>query len=98
MIDAERFPVHEIQNEGTLDDLIEYTLRTVPASHKKAFREAFCRESLLQAFREGKNTVTMEFPQRNKNGKQRTMETNAMMMEDSGSGDILEIALSRYLD
>ncbi len=97
LLNAERIPEHTMGYDGIFDELVEKTALTVPESHRQLFIDTFSRENLLMAYRKGKTTVSLEFPQLTKKYGLKTLQTTVLMMEDSRNGDILDITLSRYV-
>ncbi len=98
MIDYDRFLTHCVDNGGVFDDLIDLGAASVPISHRKEFRDTFCRENLLQAYASGAKTVSLEHPQYSDTGELHWVSTRVMFMENKRTGDILQITLARYID
>ncbi len=98
MINYERFPHHHLDKNGLFDDMINQTASNIPPASKQSFLDTFSRESLIQAYQEGRTTITMDFPQINEEGKTQTVHTTVLLMEDSRNGDILDITLFRIVN
>ncbi len=98
MIDYARFETHCAGTEGVFDDLIEAGASSIPESHRKAFRDTFCRASLLQAYHQGRKSVKLEHPQYTDDGKLHWVLTKVLFVKDGRSGDILQITLAQYID
>lgn len=98
MIDYDRYLTHCADNCGTFDDLIEVGASSIPVSHRKEFRDTFCRTSLLKAFSDGKKIVNLEHPQYSDDGKLHWVSTSVLFMEDARNGDLLQITFSQYID
>ncbi len=96
MIDYDRFMTHCAQADGIFDDLIEAGIQSIPESHRQAFRDTFSREKLLEAYGEGKKTVSLDHPQYTDDGRLLDVSTMVLFMEDPRTGDIREITLARY--
>lgn len=98
MIGCEHFLNHSAPTSGRFDDLIEFGKATVPESHKEAFVNAFSREHLLKAHREGRRSVYLEHQQYSDDGEIHWISTHVMFTENPYNDDILEITVSRNID
>ncbi len=98
MMNYERFLTHCAKSTGKFDDLIEMGASSIPVSNRKEFKDTFCRASLLNQYAQGKSYVNLEHPQYSDDGKLHWVSTTVLFMEDSRSGDILEITFSKYID
>ncbi len=98
MVDYNRFLTHCAGGDGVFDDLIELGASSIPPSHRREFHDTFCRTHLIKCYHERKKTVMLEHPQYADDGVLHWVSTTVLMMEDSRTGDILQITLSRYID
>ncbi len=98
MMDYDRFLTHVAGYDGVFDDLILAGASAVPESHRQMFLQTFKRESLLEAYNNGKKSVYLEHPQFADNGVEHMVATSVLFVEDPKTGDLLEITLSRYID
>ncbi len=98
MIDYDRFLSHCAKEDGEFDQLITFGASTIPPSHRQLFIDAFCRDSLLTAYAQGKKSVHLQHPQYADDGRLMSVETTVLFMEDPRNGDLMEITLSRYTD
>ncbi len=98
IVDYDRFLTHCAGSDGAFDDLIKFGASSVPASHRKEFKDTFNRKSLLKAFKEGHKSVKLEHPQYSDDGKLHWVLTKVLFVKDNRTGDILDITLSQYID
>ncbi len=98
MIDYERFLTHCAGYDGVFDELIAAGALSVPEPYREAFVNSFCRENLLEAYKQGKKSVHLEHPQFSDNGEKHMVSTTVMFVEDPKTEDVLEITLARYID
>ncbi len=98
IVDYERFRTHCAENGGVFDDLIESGSASVPVSHRKEFHDTFCRANLIKAYRSGKKTVSLEHPQYADDGVLHWVYTTVLFMENSRTGEIMQVTLARYID
>ncbi len=98
MISYDRYLNQAAEYEGVFDELIEVGVNSVPDSHKNNFRNAFCRESLLKAYAEGKKDVYLEHQQYDDKGEVHWISTHVMFSDNPYNDDVLEITLSQNID
>ncbi len=98
MVSYDRYLNQSAQYDGVFDDLIEIGVSSVPDSHKENFRRAFCRESLLNAYKEGKKDVYLEHQQYDDSGCVHWIATHVIFTENPYNDDIMEITLSQNID
>ncbi len=98
MIDYARFGTHCAENMGVFDDLIDAGASSVPISHRKEFHDTFCRANLVKEYRMGKKSIRLEHPQYSDDGNLHWVSTKVLFVEDSRSGDLLQITLAQYID
>ncbi len=84
--------------DGVFDALIAIAVSTIPDSHKDNFRKAFCRESLIKAYNEGKKDVYLEHQQYDEQGELHWISTHVIFTKNPYNDDILEITLSQNID
>ncbi len=97
MVDYERFQTHCADYDGVFDDLIAAGASSVPESHRQAFIDTFSRESLLEAYAQGKKSVNLHHPQYTDDGGLMNVSTTVLFAEDPRNGDIRQITLAQYL-
>ncbi len=98
LIDIEKFLTKETNVTGTYDDLVSAGAASLPVSHRKEFRDKLSRESLINAFCDGKKSVELEYQQYSDSGELHWLLTKALLMKDSRTGDILQVTLLQYID
>ncbi len=96
ILDDDRAQTHCSDKAGVFDDLIISGALSIPESHRQLFVDAFSRESLLRAYREGKRSVNLEHPQFNDQGQLMDVSTSVLLMEDPRNGNVRNITLIRY--
>ncbi len=96
ILDDDRAQTHCSDKAGVFDDLIVSGALSIPESHRQLFVDAFSRESLLRAYREGKRSVNLEHPQFNDQGQLMDVSTSVLLMEDPRNGNVRNITLIRY--
>ncbi len=97
-VDYDRAFNRAAKQEGVFDELIENALTSIPEGDYDAFKSSFGRESLLSSYEKGHKTVNLIHKQRSDDGAVHTVETRVMLMEDSRTGDIMDVTLSRLID
>ncbi len=97
MMDYDRFQTHCAGYDGVFDELIEAGASSVPEGDRERFVAAFNRESLIQAYAEGKKSVHLRHTQFTDDGRLMDVSTSVLFMEDPRTGDLCEITLSHYL-
>ncbi len=98
MMSYDRFLNRSAENEGIFDDLIEVGVSTVPDTFKESFANAFSRESLLEAQKEGKGDVYLEHQQYDEQGGIHWVATQVLFVDNPYDEDIIEITLSKNID
>ncbi len=98
MIDYDRFLTHCAGYDGVFDELILAGGSAVPESHRDEFINTFNRNSLIEAYKSGKKTVSLEHPQYSDDGVLHMVSTSVLFVEDPKTDDLLEITLSCYID
>ncbi len=98
MVDVDKFLTHGLSPSGVYDDLVESGVLSLPVSYRKEFREKLSRESLINAYREGRKSVKLEYQQYSDNGELHWLNTKALLIHDNRTGDILQITLLQYID
>ncbi len=98
MVNHQKFGAHRSLDRGVFDDLMNVALESVADEDKEAFKGAFFRESLLEAYASGRREINLQYKQHDDSGALRQLTTSVYMTEDSRSGQIIEITLSQYLD
>ncbi len=96
ILNDERFQTHCSGKDGVFDDLIEGGAQSIPESHRQIFLDKFSRQNLLQAFAEGRKSVSLEHPQYTDEGKRMDVSTSVLLMEDPRNGNVRNITLIRY--
>ncbi len=87
-----------LEDEGSYEELMRVGVDRVPEEQREAFLEAFCRESMMQAYEEGRKDVYLEHQQYNEYGELHWLATHAFFTENPYSDDILTITLSQNID
>ncbi len=98
MISNERFVNHHAADDGVFDDLIKTALPTLPEEYKDTFYQAFSREALLNAYKEGKQDVYLEHQQYDEQGEVHWTGTHVMFVENPYTNDLMEITLCQNID
>lgn len=98
VMDQERINTPASRTEGVFDDVFEEYRSKVPVSHRKEFSDTYSRASLIKAYREGKKSVRLEYPQYSNDGTLHWLSTRVLFLEDARNGDLLEISLSHNMD
>ncbi len=98
IIGIDKMGIHSAERTGKYDDIIDVGCKHIPLSHRREFRETFNRESLIRTFYEGKKSVRMEYPQNADDGSVRWLSTKVLLMQDSRTGDIVQITLMQFID
>ncbi len=98
MIDSDKFLTRAEHCDGVFDELITGGAEFIPEPDKSAFVATFSRGSLLRAYAEGKNNVSLRHKQYSIDGGLHNVETTVLLMQDTRTLDILEITLARYID
>ncbi len=97
-IQYEHFLNKTADESGVFDDLISVGISTVPDAHKEAFRNAFSREALMEAYASGKKDVYLEHQQYGDDGEIHWVSTHVVFTENPYNDDVLEITLSQSID
>ncbi len=98
IIGAAQFITDGVFEEGSYDELVAAGYESVSAAHRKDFSDTFSREKLINAYREGKKRVSLEYQQFSNIGELHWISMEALLMEDSRTGDILQISLLQFID
>lgn len=98
MIDSEKFQSNRLCYGEVFDRMAEHACEAVAPSHQEIFANTLYREPLLEAFSRGTQKLHLEYPEITDQGRLRQVETTVIMMEDTRTGDILDITLTRYMD
>lgn len=98
MIDSEKFQSNRLCYGEVFDRMAEHACEAVVPSHKEIFANTLYREPLLEAFSKGTKKLHLEYPEVTDQGRLRQVETTVIMMEDTRTGDILDVTLTRYID
>ncbi len=98
MIDDETFQSNRVHSGAVFDDMANQASQTVPESHREMFTQVLFREPLLEAYAQGRRKLYLEYPELTDDGQLRQVATTVILIEDTRSGDILDITLTRYLD
>ncbi len=97
MISYEHFINKEI-NEGVFDEVIDYHHRHVADSYKDIYFHTFSREALIEAYKEGKKSVYLEYQQADDSGELHWLATHTMFTDNPYNDDILEITIIQNID
>lgn len=98
MMEYERFPIKQPENDGCFDDLIASELSTVHPDHQEEFLGKFSRQSLMDTFSRGESIITMEVPHLGEDGVYHWNFTQVVRVVSPYSDDLIEITLSRNID
>lgn len=99
MVDYGEKDVLQARNEGVFDDLIEYTMMSIPDDNERAkFEEIFTRKALLEAFARGESQVKMQHRQSDDLGLVHWVETNVVFVKNLKNDDVLEMTLIKTID
>ncbi len=98
IIGTPHFITDTVLEEGCYDELVEAGYNSVSPAHRKDFSAAFGRENLIKAYREGKKSVSLEYQQYSEGGELHWIFMEALLMEDSHTGDVIQISLLRFVD
>ncbi len=98
MIGIDKFGIHTPERSGRYDDIIRIAGEHILSSHRREFEETFNRQSLLKAYDEGQKSISMEYPQCADDGSTRWLSSKVLLMQDSRTGDIIQITLLQYID
>lgn len=98
MIDHETFLSDRVHDGNTFDQMAQQACDSVLPSHREEFSKVLFREPLLEAFSRGTKRMQLEYPEITDDGQLRQVSTTVILMEDTRTGDVLDITLTRYLD
>lgn len=98
MLEYDRKPVQEPENEGCFDDLIEFELLSVHPDFREEFKAKFTREKLTDTFSHGERIVTMRVPHLGGDGIYHWHFTQVVRVESPYTDELIEITLSRNID
>ncbi len=93
----ERF-INKEEDEGIFDDVINYHSGFVSERHREAYLQSFSREALIQAYKDGKKDVYLEYQQADDNGVYHWLATHTMFIDNPYNDDIIEITISQNID
>ncbi len=93
----ERFINQEVE-EGVFDEVIAYHASFVADRHREAYYNSFSREALIQAYKDGKKEVYLEYQQADDKGELHWLATHTMFIDNPYSDDIMEITISQNID
>lgn len=86
-------------DEGVYDELVEYTMESIPdQNEKEKFMEKFSRKSLGEAFERGESQIRLQHRQTDDLGAVHWVETNAVFVKNHQSEDILVMTLIKTID
>lgn len=98
MLEYDEFSTKKAAPSGNFDELIEVGASTLDPDFRKEFKRKFSRESLLKAFAQGQNSVTMEMRQLGDDGCYHWNSTQVVKVDSPYTDDVLEITLSKNID
>ncbi len=98
MISYDRYLNQAAEFDGIFDELICIGIDSVPDSHKENFSNAFSRQSLINAYKQGKKDVYLDHQQYDDDGNVHWVSTHVIFTENPYNDDILEITLSQNID
>lgn len=88
---------HTCSAAGVFDELIDGGTSTMHPEDQQRFHDAVCRESLLKAYAEGKDTVRVTTRQRGDDGIYRLVETVDYFVKNPSTEDVLAISMSQVV-
>ena len=97
MMAYDSFTTHTCPAAGVFDELIEGGALTMHEEDQMRFRTTFCRENLLQAFAQEKESVRVVTRQLGDDGIYRLVETVDYFVTNPSTDDVLVIAMSQTL-
>ncbi len=98
MIDNDRFISHGMKSEAAFDELIEFGINNVTDEFKESFKKHFSRQSLLNAYNEGKKDVFLEYQHYGDDGQPYWVNTHVVFTINPYTKDIMEVTLSQNID
>lgn len=93
MMAYENFSATSCPSTGKFDELIVHGAATMHPDDREAFATAFSRENLLQAYKEGKPSVSLLTRQLGDDGVYREVETTDYFVKHPSVDDVLVISL-----
>ncbi len=90
--------INQESQEGVFDEVINYHGGLVSEEHREIYYNTFSRKALIQAYKEGKKSVYLEYQQADDNGEYHWLATHTMFVENPYSDDIMEITISQNID
>lgn len=94
MMEYTDYTAQHSDDEGTFDQLIQEGYEAFHPEDREGFRALFNRESLLDAYAKGKNTVSYVGRQIGDDGIYHIVKIVAILMEDEETGDICDISFT----
>lgn len=98
MVEYDSFDTREAAESGTFDELISVGKSTMAPEFQEEFERRFSRQSLLDAFARGENTVSMELRQMGDDGRYHWNSTQVVRVNNLATDDILEITMTKNID
>ena len=98
MLEYDRFHTRKATESGRFDDLIAVGASTVAPEFREEFLQKFSRNSLLDAFARGEQTVALEIRQMGDDGAYHWNYTQVVRVESPYTDDVLEITMSKCID
>ncbi len=93
MMAYENFSATSCPSTGKFDELIVHGAATMHPDDREAFATTFSRENLLQAYKEGKPSVSLLTRQLGDDGVYREVETTDYFVKHPSVDDVLVISL-----
>ncbi len=83
---------------GTFDDVIRFHSGLVSEKHREIYLKTFSREALIQAYKDGKKSVYLEYQQADDDGVYHWLATHTMFIDNPYNDDIMEITIGQDID
>ncbi len=87
-----------VDGEGILDELVKKGLERVPKEFKADYEKHFSRESLLEAYSDGKKEIYFEYLYDMGQDGPQWMNSHVIFNVDPYNGDILAVTMSQNID
>ena len=86
------------EETGIYDNLFALAAQSVHTDYRREFIRLFSRENLIRQYASGKREIHTQHRQLRVNNRYEWMETSAIMLDNTVTGDIIEVTLVRNIE
>ena len=97
IVDKEKFI--KVKQTGSCDELIDQIVKFIPdTNYAKAYKETFCHDSLMDAYKAGKPSVLLQHTMVGENSIVHWIDTSVIFVAKKQHSDVLGIVLEKVVD